>query len=365
MKNNIVSKYYFAGSTRLAVRTDGTLRFLLGDHLGSSSVTTNANGAKTASALYKAFGESRFTSGTLYTDYKFTGQREEASLGIYFFVARWFDPSLGRFLSPDSIIPPSQGTQAYDRYTFVNNNPVRYTDPTGHMCREDGKGCDGANNHAQSLEKPPVSGICSDKNATNYGAEASCIYPVQHALPESHTINSYHAGEANQQQTGRDDCGPTSIAMATSLYTQSCGASGDQVQSDMESVSMKPPFFGVPTWDNGFFMLMGIRMSLPPGANVAYVSGASLYDLRSGIAGDSIVIVVISNDTNSQILQQGFASTVGHYMVAVSYDSHGFTFLDPASGGSRNYTNHDFENTWIVTSNTFIAPGSMWVITTP
>ncbi|MBI5934478.1 MAG: RHS repeat-associated core domain-containing protein [Chloroflexi bacterium] len=146
MKNNIVTKYYFAGATRLAVRTDGTLRFLLGDHLGrrwvelveTSSVTTNASGAKTASALYKAFGETRFTSGTLYTDYKFTGQREESALGgIYFFQSRWFDPSLGRFMSPDTIVPTStQGTQAWDRYAFVNNNPVRYTDPTGHM------GCD-------------------------------------------------------------------------------------------------------------------------------------------------------------------------------------------------------------------------------
>jgi hypothetical protein len=36
-------------------------------------------------------------------------------------------------MSPDSIVPTgSQGTQAWDRYAFVNNNPVRYTDPTGH-----------------------------------------------------------------------------------------------------------------------------------------------------------------------------------------------------------------------------------------
>ncbi|HPP62404.1 MAG TPA: RHS repeat-associated core domain-containing protein [Anaerolineales bacterium] len=133
VKNSIVTKYYFAGSTRIAVRKDGTLNFLLSDHIGSSSVTTNANGAKTASALYKAFGETRYTLGSLNTDYKFTGQREEASLGIYFFNARWFDGSLGRFLSPDTIVPTStQGTQAWDRYAFVNNNPVRYNDPTGH-----------------------------------------------------------------------------------------------------------------------------------------------------------------------------------------------------------------------------------------
>jgi RHS repeat-associated protein len=98
-------------------------------------------GAKNASALYKAFGETRYTLGNLSTDYKFTGQREEASLGIYFFNARWYDGSLGRFLSPDTLVPTStQGTQAWDRYVFVNNNPVRYTDPTGHMVTNDDGG---------------------------------------------------------------------------------------------------------------------------------------------------------------------------------------------------------------------------------
>jgi RHS repeat-associated protein len=138
VKNSVVTKYYFAGATRIAVRTDGTLSYLLADHLDSSSLTTDANGVQTASALYKAFGETRYTLGALNTDYKFTGQREEASLGIYFFNARWFDPSLGRFTSPDTIVPTgTQGTQAWDRYAFVNNNPVRYTDPTGHEIQGD------------------------------------------------------------------------------------------------------------------------------------------------------------------------------------------------------------------------------------
>lgn len=63
--------------------------------------------------------------------------------GLMFYNARWlrsvpvtkcrgYDPSLGRFAQADTIVPQSQGVQAWDRYAFVNNNPVRYTDPSGH-----------------------------------------------------------------------------------------------------------------------------------------------------------------------------------------------------------------------------------------
>jgi murein DD-endopeptidase MepM/ murein hydrolase activator NlpD len=46
---------------------------------------------------------------------------------------------LGRFTQPDTIVPISQGTQAWDRFAYVNNNPLRYTDPTGHgaYCGDD------------------------------------------------------------------------------------------------------------------------------------------------------------------------------------------------------------------------------------
>jgi len=168
-KGTTVTKYYFAGATRLAVRTNGTLSYLLGDHLGSSSVTTNASGVKTASALYKAFGETRYSSGALGTDYKFTGQREQAELGLYFYGARWFDPSIGRFTSPDTMIPSAQGVQAWDRYAYVNNNPVRYMDPTGHMRVEDPgskKGCSDPkyceNGKPKTYSNPPPQPTVSD-----------------------------------------------------------------------------------------------------------------------------------------------------------------------------------------------------------
>jgi hypothetical protein len=49
-----------------------------------------------------------------------------------FYRARFYDPSLGRFAQADSIVPG--GVQGLDRYAYVNNNALRYTDPTGHYC---------------------------------------------------------------------------------------------------------------------------------------------------------------------------------------------------------------------------------------
>ncbi len=50
---------------------------------------------------------------------------------IYYYNARWYDPQLGRFMQADTIVPTHQGTQGFDRYAYVNNNPLRYTDSRG------------------------------------------------------------------------------------------------------------------------------------------------------------------------------------------------------------------------------------------
>ncbi|HNT23827.1 MAG TPA: RHS repeat-associated core domain-containing protein [Anaerolineales bacterium] len=88
--------------------------------------------------LYAPWGRQRYASGTTPTAYRFTGQREESSIGIYFYGARFYDPQLGRWIQPDTIVPQSQGVQAFDRFAYVSNNPLRYLDPTGHWRDEFG-----------------------------------------------------------------------------------------------------------------------------------------------------------------------------------------------------------------------------------
>lgn len=122
-------KYYFAGSERIAfMKYSNLMYYLFSDHLGSTVVTRYQLGNVYRNGYYP-FGEDRYT--TTYTPYQFTGQRKEAAIGLYDYHARFYDPAIGRFVSPDTIVPGPGSPQSWDRYAYVNNNPVRYSDPSG------------------------------------------------------------------------------------------------------------------------------------------------------------------------------------------------------------------------------------------
>jgi len=82
--------------------------------------------------LYEAYGAKRGAS-EVDAPYRYTGQRweENDALDIYYYKARWYDPQLGRFLQPDPFVPEAGNPQTLNRYSYVNNNPLGYTDPTG------------------------------------------------------------------------------------------------------------------------------------------------------------------------------------------------------------------------------------------
>jgi RHS repeat-associated protein len=122
------------GAQRVAMQDASSVTYLHGDHLGSTSVTS---GAISSEQTYYAFGAVRTTNGTLPTDYTFTGQKIDASDGLMYYSARYYDAAIGRFIQPDSIIEDWHNPQYLNRYAYVRNNPVRYTDPTGNRVCED------------------------------------------------------------------------------------------------------------------------------------------------------------------------------------------------------------------------------------
>ena len=73
------------------------------------------------------------------TSLGYTGHRHNnqgsgtQDIGLIYMNARYYLPHLGRFLSPDTLVPDPANPQTFNRYTYINNNPLNGTDPTGHV----------------------------------------------------------------------------------------------------------------------------------------------------------------------------------------------------------------------------------------
>jgi RHS repeat-associated protein len=94
------------------------------DHLGSIVVTANAKGTGMGVYTYGPNGEPGAVAGPRV---RFTGQQYIAELGLYYYKARFYSPTLGRFLQTD----PAGTKDDLNLYAYVGNNPVNRVDPTG------------------------------------------------------------------------------------------------------------------------------------------------------------------------------------------------------------------------------------------
>jgi RHS repeat-associated protein len=118
-------------------RTYNEAVYFLTDHLGSVVGIIDANGTLTSQQRYLPFGEVRAdvsSSSAPATDYGYTGQRNlDAALGLMDYKARFYSPYLMRFTQPDTF------PQGLNRYSYVNNSPINFNDPTGHCAKSNYK----------------------------------------------------------------------------------------------------------------------------------------------------------------------------------------------------------------------------------
>jgi RHS repeat-associated protein len=110
-------------------------RYLHTDHLGSVESITDEAGNVVARLSFEPHGK-RITGGGALTSRGFTGHEMDDESGLINMNAREYDPVLGRFLSPDTIVEAGFG-QGLNRYSYVLNNPLSYVDPTGRRSLRD------------------------------------------------------------------------------------------------------------------------------------------------------------------------------------------------------------------------------------
>lgn len=148
----VVRNYYVKADDRLVaiIKRAGadiatatrTAHYVHTDVLGSIDRLTDASGAIEKAFNYDPFGQRRQTnwqdvSGdssvllSATTDRGYTGHGMDDDVGLINMNSRLYDPVLARFISPDPTIPDITDGQAFNRYSYVYNNPLRYTDPSG------------------------------------------------------------------------------------------------------------------------------------------------------------------------------------------------------------------------------------------
>ena len=115
----------------VAMRTGSTLQYLHTDHLGGVAAVTTSAGAYSTNQSYFAYGKKR-AGGTLPTTINYTGQRLDGS-GLVYMNARYYDPLVGMFISPDTIVPDAGVLIDYNRFAYARGNSLKYNDPSGHI----------------------------------------------------------------------------------------------------------------------------------------------------------------------------------------------------------------------------------------
>lgn len=121
--------------------TTKSTAYVLDDHLGSLDALTDETGALIQKMSFDAWGKRRedtwaamanpYVFNALVTTRGFTGHEQIDSVGLVHMNGRVYDPEIGRFVSADPFVQDLSNSQSLNRYTYVLNNPLSMTDPTG------------------------------------------------------------------------------------------------------------------------------------------------------------------------------------------------------------------------------------------
>ncbi|QUI24512.1 DNRLRE domain-containing protein [Vallitalea pronyensis] len=133
--NNIISEYTYDAVGNPATMTKNSTTFYY--HLnGHSDVValTDANGDIVAEYKYDAWGNIISQTGLMASEnpFRYAGYKYDETIGLYYLMARYYDSKIGRFITRDTFYGFDDNPLSLNQYSYTQNNPVMFTDPTGH-----------------------------------------------------------------------------------------------------------------------------------------------------------------------------------------------------------------------------------------
>ena len=129
--------YLYGLSLIAQEQPNGSTRYYHADGLGSAGALSTAAGQSTATYTYDAFGALRSQIGGDGNPFTFTGEQVDQQLGLIYLRARYYDPSIARFLTRDVLLGTERRTQTLHRYIYTRNNPQNLVDPSGEFALAD------------------------------------------------------------------------------------------------------------------------------------------------------------------------------------------------------------------------------------
>lgn len=133
--NGGVRQVYTLGVQRLSqnqlLNSVWTPSFYGYDGFGNTRHLTNAAGAITDTYDYDAWGNAVNVTGTTINPYLYVGEYYDSDLGLYYLRTRYLNPLSGRFVTRDTYSGDILAPQSLHKYTYAENDPVNFRDPTG------------------------------------------------------------------------------------------------------------------------------------------------------------------------------------------------------------------------------------------
>lgn len=124
--------YIYAGGERVAQVVDGQTYYYHKDHLQGTALVTNEAGVVTFISDYTPYGGTSYNvnygSDVAYT---YGGKEFNEDIGVTYFGARYYNPTIGRFISMDPVDQPLAAPQLHNEYSYSGNSPMVFVDPSG------------------------------------------------------------------------------------------------------------------------------------------------------------------------------------------------------------------------------------------